>query len=120
MNLCFVYKDGTLVTPPTGGTILEGITRESLLTIAKEKGLKPIERPITVTEWREGIASGQITEVFACGTAAVITPVGKLVWEGGECGSGQAGPTTMMLRKALLDLQYGRVADTHNWMMRLA
>jgi branched-chain amino acid aminotransferase len=120
MNLCFVFNDGTLVTPPTGGTILEGITRESLLTIAKENNLKPIERPITVAEWREGISTGQITEVFACGTAAVITPVGKLVWDGGECGSGQAGPTTMMLRKALLDLQYGRVADPHNWMMQLA
>ena len=119
MNLYFVFKDGTLVTPPTQGTILEGITRGSLMALAGEQGLKPIERPVSVDEWRAGVSSGAITEVFACGTAAVITPVGKLVWEGGAVGDEQMGETTLRLRNALLDIQYGRVPDTHGWMTRL-
>lgn len=120
MNLYFVYQDGTLVTPPTSGTILEGITRESLLTIAKSQGLKPVERPVTVEDWVDGVKSGKITEVFACGTAAVITPIGRLVWADGEVGSGQVGQITQNLRKGLLDIQYGRAADTNGWMTRLA
>ncbi len=124
MNLYFVQKDGSLVTPPTSGTILEGITRASLLQLASEMGLKPQERPVSITEWREGIANGAITEVFACGTAAVITPVGQLVWadKNGDqrVGSDTVGETTLRLRNALLDIQYGRVADTHGWMTRLA
>ena len=119
MNLYFVYKDGSLVTPPTRGTILEGITRASLNKLAAEKGLKPIERPISIDEWREGVRSGAINEVFACGTAAVITPIGKLVWEGGAVGDEKVGETTLMLRNALLDIQYGRAADPHGWMQRL-
>jgi branched-chain amino acid aminotransferase len=119
MNLYFVFKDGSLVTPPTRGTILEGITRASLNKLAAEKGLNPIERPISIDEWREGVKSGNITEVFACGTAAVITPIGKLVWEGGEVGDEKVGATTLMLRNALLDIQYGRAADPHGWMQRL-
>ena len=91
MNLYFVFKDGTLVTPPTRGTILEGITRASLNKLAAEKGLKPVERPISIDEWREGVRTGTISEVFACGTAAVITPIGKLVWEGGSVGDEKVG-----------------------------
>ncbi len=119
MNLYFVYKDGSLVTPPTRGTILEGITRASLNKLAAEKGLKPIERPISIDEWREGVRTGAISEVFACGTAAVITPIGKLVWDGGAVGDEKVGETTLMLRNALLDVQYGRAADPHGWMQRL-
>ncbi len=119
MNLWFVHKDGTIVTPPTSGTILEGITRESLLTIAKEEGFTPIERPVAIDEWRDGIHSGKITEVFACGTAAVITPVGKLVTSTGSYGNGSVGEVTLKLRKSLLDLQYGRRSDPHQWMTRL-
>ena len=119
MNLYFVCKDGSLVTPPTRGTILEGITRGSLLQLATEQGLKPVERPISVDEWRESVGNGAITEVFACGTAAVITPVGKLVWEGGAVGNEKVGETTLRLRNSLLDIQYGRAPDTHGWMSRL-
>ncbi len=79
MNLFFVYKDGRIVTPRLTDTILEGVTRNSVLTLAKDAGLTPEERAISIDEWREGAASGEITEVFACGTAAVITPVGELV-----------------------------------------
>jgi branched-chain amino acid aminotransferase len=119
MNLYFVHKDGSLVTPPTRGTILEGITRASIMHLAVEQGLKLVERPISIDEWREGVASGAITEVFACGTAAVITPVGKLVWEGGSVGNETLGATTMRLREALLNIQYGRAPDTQSWMQKL-
>ncbi len=120
MNLYFIYADGTLVTPPTSGTILEGVTRSSILELAKELGLQPVERPITIDEWQSGVASGEIREVFACGTAAVITPVGRLVWADGEVGSSQSGEQTMRLRQQLIDVQYGRRPDSHDWMYRLA
>src|SRR5262249_26011126 len=80
MNLYFVHADGRLVTPELTGTILEGVTRSSILALAKEQGLDVEERRVGIDEWRSGVASGAITEVFACGTAAVVTPVGRLVW----------------------------------------
>jgi branched-chain amino acid aminotransferase len=120
MNLYFVFADGRLVTPELG-TILEGVTRSSVLTLAKEEGLDVEERRIGVDEWRQGVADGTITEVFACGTAAVITPVGKLVWEGGEAVTPQqTGEVSMKLRNTLVDIQYGRAEDTHGWLRRLA
>ena len=121
MNLFFVHADSTLVTPTLTGTILEGITRSSILTLAAEQGLTVQERRISIDEWRDGAASGEITEVFACGTAAVVTPVSRLAWDGGEVtvGTGEPGPVTMDLRRALVDLQYGRVVDRHGWMHRI-
>jgi branched-chain amino acid aminotransferase len=122
MNLFFVFSDGRLVTPALTGTILEGVTRDSILQLARDAGLKPEERAISIDEWRESAASGELTEVFACGTAAVITPVGELVSEDGRipCVSGSGGEVGMALRKQLLDLQYGRTEDTHGWLTRLA
>lgn len=121
MNIFFVYDDGTLVTPELTGSILEGVTRSSLMELADELGHKVDERRVTIDEWREGVASKEIAEVFACGTAAVITPVKTLKWRGGEVSSGpDAGPTTMKLRERLLDIQYGRVPDSHGWLHRLA
>ena len=123
MNLFFVTQDGTLITPELTGTILEGVTRASILEIAKEMGLSPEERRIPIAEWEEGVASGHITEVFACGTAAVVTPVGELRWEGGSAAStaGESGgEVTGAIRTRLLDIQYGRVEDTHGWLTRLA
>jgi len=121
MNLYFVHADGKLVTPELSGSILEGVTRSSIIELAKELGLEVEERKVDIDEWRDGVASGRITEVFACGTAAVITPVGRLAWDGGSVGDDQAPPgeITMKIRQALVDIQYGRVADTHNWMRRL-
>jgi branched-chain amino acid aminotransferase len=119
MNLYFVMKDGTLVTPPTGGTILEGITRISIFQLAQEFGLKPVERPISIDEWRAGIKSGDVKEIFACGTAAVITPVGKLIWEDGEVGDGSIGEVTTRLRQSLIDVQFGRAKDVHGWMHKI-
>jgi branched-chain amino acid aminotransferase len=121
MNLCFVYDDGQIVTPASD-TILDGIVKKSLRDIAADLGLEVSERPFAIEEWTEGVAAGRITEVFACGTAAVITPVGRLVWSGGEVDSaaeGHTGPTTTALRRALVDLQYGRVEDTRGWMHRI-
>ena len=120
MNLYFVRADGKLITPPISGTILEGVTRNSILTLGAELGLTPQERPVSIEEWREGVTSGEIKEVFACGTAAVVTPVGRLVWEGGEVGNSTAGEMTMRVRSSLIDVQYGRSPDTHVWLHRLA
>ena len=122
MNLYFVHDDGTLVTPELTGTILEGITRSSILELAREAGHQVVERRVSIEEWAQGAASGRITEVFACGTAAVITPVGRLLDRDDEVviGGGQTGEVTAGLRRALLDVQYGRAEDRHGWMHRLA
>ncbi|MCA0436569.1 MAG: branched-chain amino acid aminotransferase [Actinobacteria bacterium] len=125
MNLFFLYRDGRLVTPELNGSILPGVTRRSILELAPELGLQPQERRIAIQEWKDGAASGEITEIFACGTAAVINPVGELRWEGGSCdhrpaGAGEDyGEVTHRLRAMLLDLQYGRVPDTRGWLTRL-
>ena len=119
MNLYFVHADGTLVTPRLTGTILEGVTRSSIMTLGEEFGLRAEERQVSIDDWRDGVASGEIREVFACGTAAVVTPVGRLVWEGGEVGNGAAGEFTMQLRNRLIDLQYGRSSDQHGWLHRI-
>ncbi|MEE1927305.1 branched-chain amino acid aminotransferase [Streptomyces sp. TRM 70351] len=125
MNLYFVRgsgADATVVTPELTGTLLPGITRDSLLTIAADLGHGTREARISTDEWREGNADGSITEVFACGTAAVITPVGSVKSARGEwtVGDGQPGEITMRLREALLAVQTGRAADPHGWMHRLA
>lgn len=122
MNVFFVLDDGTVVTPELTGTILEGVTRLSVLQLARDLGHDVVERRIDVEEWREGCASGRITEVFACGTAAVITPVGALVEPGRTSvpGDGGTGPVTASLRQALLEIQHGRRADPHGWLHRLA
>ena len=120
MNIFLVYADGTLVTPELNGSILEGVTRSSVIELADELGHMVDERRVTVDEWRAGAGNGEITEVFACGTAAVVTPIGRLKWRGGEVSSGgSAGAVTQQIRERLLDIQYGRVADTHGWMQRL-
>lgn len=123
MNIFLVRADGTLVTPELNGSILEGITRSSVLALAPELGLTPVERPIDIAEWTSGVASGEVTEVFACGTAATIVPIGTLV--DGADRHVTPGPTTgpdsvaMRLRAALLDVQHGRARDRHGWMHRL-
>ena len=125
MNLYFAHRDGTIVTPELTGTILEGVTRSSILELAGDLGYKVDERRISIDEWRDGVTGGEITEVFACGTAAVVTPVGRLAWEGGEVLIGDhdvndgVGSVTASIRRSLLDLQYGRVADPRGWLTRL-
>lgn len=124
MNLYFVYGSGAdarLVTPELSGSLLPGITRDSLLTLAKDSGLAVEERRISTDEWREKAGSGEITEVFACGTAAVITPVGSVKDKDGEftIADGEPGPITMALRDTLTGIQRGTFADTHGWMTTL-
>ncbi|OUE21501.1 Branched-chain-amino-acid aminotransferase [Clavibacter michiganensis] len=120
MNIVLVYKDGRLVTPDSE-SILEGITRDSILELARDRGLTVEKRRVELSEWVEGVASGEITEVFACGTAAVITPIGRLMGEGLDVGDidAPAGELTMSLRQELTDIQYGRIPDRHGWLTRL-
>ncbi len=122
MNLFFIYKDGSVVTPGLDGTILRGITRDSLITLIKDRGIKMTERKVTLDEVREGAKSGEIAEVLACGTAAVITPVGifKSREEEIVIGGNEPGELTVSLREELTSIQYGIVADRHNWMHKLA
>jgi branched-chain amino acid aminotransferase len=107
MNLYFVYGSGDsarLVTPTLTGTLLPGITRNSLLTVAEDLGIRADEGRISVDEWRAGCASGEITEVFACGTAAVVTPVGQVTSAtmSFTVGSGGPGQVTQKLRDRLV------------------
>jgi branched-chain amino acid aminotransferase len=121
MNLFFVYADGSIVTPELSGSILPGVVRDSMLDLAADHGHKIEERKVSIDEWRDGVRRGEIAEVFATGTAAVVTPIGRLAWPGGELGIGDGvGPVTAKLRQALLDLQYGRAEDARGWLTRLA
>ncbi|MFI8179417.1 branched-chain amino acid aminotransferase [Actinacidiphila glaucinigra] len=117
MNLYFVYGD-RIVTPELTGSLLPGITRASLLRIAADLGYEVGEGRISVDDWKNGNADGSLTEVFACGTAAVITPVGSVKSTRADwtVGDGRSGEVTMKLRKALLDIQTGQSPDTHGWM----
>ena len=122
--LYFVYGTGPnarIVTPALTGTLLPGVTRDSLLTLAAELGYGAEEGKVSTDEWREGNASGAISEVFACGTAAVITPVGsvKSASASWTVGTGEPGPITMQLRERLLGIQTGHEPDTHGWIHRL-
>ena len=123
-NLFFVFGSGEhveVVTPALTGSILPGITRDSLLVLAKEIGCEVTERRVSWDEWCEGTASGGITEVFGCGTAAVITPIGRVRYQGGELviGNGEPGPIGLRLRAMLTDIQRGAAPDTHSWMRTL-
>ena len=122
MNLFFVFADGTLITPPLGGTILPGITRDSLLAMAAEGGLTVREERYSLDQWRADAQSGRLVETFACGTAAVVTAVGKVAGKHGEftIGSGAPGQTTQRLRERLVAIQRGTAPDPHGWVMPVA
>ncbi|OUJ01338.1 branched-chain amino acid aminotransferase [Acetobacter cibinongensis] len=120
MNVMAVMEDGTLKTPPLGGTILPGITRDSLLTLARDKGMTIKEEPYAIEQLYADADSGRLRELFACGTAAVVTPIGTLKSaEGDHLISGQTGEVTASLRKTLCDIQFGRAEDPHGWMHRV-
>ena len=118
MNMYFVFADGRIVTPETG-TILEGITRSSIMELAGKLGHQVEERRFSIDEWRDGVTSGDIVEIFACGTAAVVTPVGELRWDGGTAPAPASTDLTMRIRQALVDIQYGRAEDAFGWMHRV-
>lgn len=124
MNLYFVKGSGanaTVLTPKLTGTLLAGITRDSILSVASDLGYKVEETMISVDDWRDGVKSGEITEIFACGTAAVVSPVGVAKSDMGTwvTGDGNPGPITMQIRNTLLGIQHGTVADTHHWLRKV-
>jgi branched-chain amino acid aminotransferase len=121
MNLFFVYESAgkvRLVTPKLTGSLLPGITRDSILRLAPDLGYAVEEGTISVQDWERDLKSGELTEVFACGTAAVITPVGTVKFEGGSwlIHGGESGPVAMRIRDRLLDIQHGIQPDEHGWM----
>ena len=121
MNIFFVFEDGTLLTPPLEGTILPGITRDSLLTIARDQGLVVREERYTLDQWREDAASGRLREAFACGTAAVVTAIGEVRGDFGSfvVGDGQGGAVTKHLHRTLTSMQRAELPDPHGWLTRV-
>jgi branched-chain amino acid aminotransferase len=120
MNLYFVYGD-RIITPSLTGSILEGVTRDSLLTVARDLGYTSEEGRVSIDQWQRDAENGTLTEVFACGTAAVITPVGRVKHADGEftVAGGEPGPLTMKLREELTGIQEGTRPDPHGWMYPL-
>jgi len=119
MNICFIF-DGKLVTSPLSGTILDGITRRSLLKIAQELGIEIEERALSVDEIFSGIESGRLSEAFGAGTAVVVSPVGQFTYRDRtlELGDGKTtGPITRKLYDILTGIQYGRLPDPRGWVV---
>jgi branched-chain amino acid aminotransferase len=124
MNLYFVKGKGsnaTIFTPRLTGTLLPGVTRDSILSVAVDLGYKVEEGMISTSDWQAGIASGEITETFACGTAAVVSPIGQAKSTMGTwvTGDGQPGVITMQIRNHLLAIQHGNLEDKHGWVKRV-
>ena len=121
MNVFFVFEDGTLRTPPLSDSILPGITRDAVITLAREAGLTVEETPYTIDAWRADVRAGRLTEAFACGTAAVITPIGtvKSREDSFTIGDAVAGPVARRLRALLVDIQRGTTNDAHGWFQKV-
>lgn len=121
MNIFFVFDDGSLATPPLGGTILAGITRDSIIQLARDHGLTVREEPYAIEQCRADAESGRLREAFACGTAAVVTSIGRMALgdQSFTIGGGGPGQTTGRLRQALIDIQHGAAPDPHGWVDRL-
>ncbi|MCJ2059144.1 branched-chain amino acid aminotransferase [Methylobacterium sp. J-048] len=121
MNVFFVFADGSLLTPPLSDSILPGITRDSVITLAREAGLTVKEEPYTIDAWRADVRAGRLTEAFACGTAAVITPIGTV--KGREdnftIGDAVAGPVARRLRSLLVDIQRGTTQESRGWFQKV-
>ena len=120
MNLFFVFDDGSIVTPPLTGTILPGITRESIIALAREQGITVREEAYAIDQWEADANSGKLVETFACGTAAVVTPVGQVKSRDGgfTIGSGGPGQVTEALKARLTAIQRGEAPDPHGWVHR--
>jgi branched-chain amino acid aminotransferase len=121
MNIFFVFDDGSMVTPPLGGTILPGITRASIIELARKSGIKIREEPYALDQWRADAKSGRLRESFACGTAAVLTAIGTVKSRDGDftIGNGGSGAQTEKLRTALIDIQRMRSGDPFQWVHRV-
>ena len=121
MNMMVVHKDGHVETPSLTGNILPGVTRRSLIQLIQDDGRDVVETMIKLDDLIEDIKSGEVTEVFACGTAAIITPIGRFKSDkfDVEVNGGQSGEYTMKLRNQLLGIQLGEIEDPHNWMWKV-
>lgn len=121
MNVFFVFDDGSIQTPPLDGTILHGVTRDSLLRLARDTGINVREERYSIDQWKTDAESGRLTEAFACGTAAVVTPIGRVKGVDGEfsIGGQSSGPLTMRLRSALVDIQRGISPDPYGWIQEI-
>ena len=120
MNVFVVTADGELITPATEGTILHGVTRDSILQVGRSLGLDVQERRLPPEELWDGIESGRFVEAFCCGTAAVISPIAAFKSKRGAFSLPEgSGSTTMKIRDAITDIQFGRAADTFGWMHRI-
>ncbi|GAB7025995.1 branched-chain amino acid aminotransferase [Geotalea toluenoxydans] len=120
MNMLFAYED-RIVTAPLDGSILHGITRDSVLTLAKSLGIKIEERKIDVVELMNDIRSGKVKEAFGSGTAAVVTPVGAICYRD-ECltiDDGKVGKLTQKLYDTLSGIQTGKIADSFGWIQKI-
>lgn len=117
MNVFFVFDDGSIQTPPLTDTILAGITRDSVIKLARDAGVTVREEPYSIEQWEADARSGRLSEAFACGTAAVVTPIGSVKSaEGAFTIGGQSiGPLTSRLRSALVDIQRGTAPDPYGW-----
>jgi len=118
MNVFAVEGGKRLVTPPAHGTILEGITRRSVIELAGELGLEAEERPLVLSDVLDGVHDGRVTELLAVGTAAVVTPIGRVSYAGTDhvIGDGGAGPVAVQVRDTLTGIQHGRIEDERGWM----
>jgi branched-chain amino acid aminotransferase len=121
MNLFFLLDGKKLVTPPLSGTILPGITRDAIMTLARDEGYSVEEAPYSIDQWRDDARSGRLHECFACGTAAVITPLGTVRSKTGDftIGNGGGGPATEHFRQRLIAIQRGQADDPHDWVKRI-
>ncbi len=121
MNVFFVFDDGSIQTPPTGGTILPGITRDSLLTLACAEGVTVREQPYSIDQWQADARSGRLRESFACGTAAVVTPIGRVRSNTLDFTIGNGGPGVLSerLKSQLVAIQRGHAPDVHGWIERV-
>ncbi|MDO4547976.1 MAG: branched-chain amino acid aminotransferase [Clostridia bacterium] len=120
MNMMFVV-DGVLKTPALNGSILAGITRDSILKLAEKDGIKTSEERIAIADIFAAADEGKLDEAFGTGTAAVVSPVGELCWEGRKItvSSGEIGPITAKMYNQLTDIQWGRAEDPFGWIMKL-
>ena len=121
MNICFVYEGKKIVTPPLTGSILPGITRKSVIELGRDLGYEVVEEPVEVQEMLADVQSGKITEVFGCGTAAVIAPVGKFGYQENayQINDYRPGPVAKHLYDELTGIQYGRIPDRFGWILTI-